>query len=147
MRALIQRVLQASVSVDGDVVGQIQEGYLLFLGVGHGDTQKQVSWLVEKVIHLRLFEDEAKKMSLSLLDKKGEVLVVSQFTLYADCSQGRRPSFIQAAKPEEAIKLYHFFIHELKSREIEVQAGVFGAEMQVSLVNNGPVTILLETPN
>lgn len=144
MKALIQRVTQASVEVNGEKVGSIGPGLLVFLGVTHGDTVNQVTWLVNKLIHLRIFEDAQGKLNKSLIDQKGAVLIVSQFTLYADCHAGRRPSFLQAAPPEIASLLYEQFIEEVRKRGISTASGVFGAEMKVSLINDGPMTILLE---
>jgi D-tyrosyl-tRNA(Tyr) deacylase len=146
MKAVIQRVSSASVRVDGEAVGEIGRGFLILLGVTHDDTGREAAMLAKKAAGLRVFEDEAGKMNLSLLEIGGEVLAVSQFTLYADCRQGRRPSFIGAARPEQAKPLYEAFMQELRRLGIEkVAAGVFGADMQVSLVNDGPVTILLDT--
>ena len=146
MRALIQRVSHASVTVEGERVGEIEKGLLVLLGVGPQDTEKQADFLAEKCANLRIFTDENDKMNLSLLDIGGEMLVVSQFTLYADCRKGRRPSFVGAASPAEADRLYEYF--QQKVREIGVSKvghGKFGASMQVELLNNGPVTIMLDT--
>lgn len=146
MRALIQRVSHASVTVEGERVGEIEKGLLVLLGVGPQDTEKQADFLAEKCANLRIFTDENDKMNLSLLDIGGEMLVVSQFTLYADCRKGRRPSFVGAASPAEADRLYEYF--QQKAREIGVSKvghGKFGASMQVELLNNGPVTIMLDT--
>lgn len=144
MRILIQRVAHAKVEVEGKTVGAIGPGVLVFIGVTHGDTDSQAIWLANKLISLRLFEDVEGKINRSILDCKGEAMVVSQFTLYADCSAGRRPSFTQAAPPETAKYLYEKFIEEVRKGGIEVQTGVFGAEMKVSLLNDGPVTLFLE---
>ncbi len=144
MKLLIQKVQEAKVEVDQTIVGKIQEGLLVFLGITHTDTMTEASWLINKLIHLRIFEDETGKLNLSLLDKKGSLLIISQFTLYADCDEGRRPSFIKAAPPDLAKPLYEQFIAKLKEFKIPVETGVFGAHMKVSLVNDGPVTILLE---
>ena len=146
MRALIQRVSHASVTVEGERVGEIEKGLLVLLGVGPQDTEKQADFLAEKCANLRIFTDENDKMNLSLLDIGGEMLVVSQFTLYADCRKGRRPSFVGAASPAEADRLYEYF--QQKVREIGVSKvghGEVGASMQVELPNNGPVTIMLDT--
>ena len=146
MRALIQRVSHASVTVEGERVGEIEKGLLVLLGVGPQDTEKQADFLAEKCANLRIFTDENDKMNLSLLDIGGEMLVVSQFTLYADCRKGRRPSFVGAASPAEADRLYEYF--QQKVREIGVSKvghGKVGASMQVELLNNGPVTIMLDT--
>ena len=145
MRAVIQRVREASVTVDGVVRGSIGEGLLVLLGVAEGDTEKQASDMAAKVAHLRIFADEAGRMNRSLLDKRAECLVVSQFTLLGDTSRGRRPSFDQAAKPEEAIRLYQAFIDSLSLTGIRVATGVFRAHMHINLVNDGPVTLICDT--
>lgn len=145
MKALIQRVKYAKVEVNGKILGQIQKGLLVLLGVTHKDTEVQIDALVEKICNLRIFGDEEEKMNLSLLDIKGEVLVVSQFTLYADCKKGRRPSFIDAAAPERAKDLYEKFIQKFRKTGLKVEAGEFGAMMEVSLLNSGPVTIMLDS--
>ena len=145
MRAIIQRVSEASVTVDDKITGAIQNGLMILLGVKQGDTQDTMEWLAEKCINLRIFENEEGKFHHSLLDVKGEVLVVSQFTLYGDCRKGRRPSFTDAALPEEANKMYEAFVQYLKDKNIKVETGVFGAMMQVHLINNGPVTLQLDS--
>ena len=145
MRAVVQRVSSARVTVAREVVGQIEQGLLILLGVAADDTDADLVWLAEKVAGLRLFEDAAGKMNLSLKEVGGGVLVVSQFTLYGDCRKGKRPSFIQAAPPELAQRLYEQFVVELKGYEIPVQTGRFQAQMEVSLVNQGPVTLLLDS--
>lgn len=145
MRAVIQRVNKSSVTVDGNVVGEIGNGLLVLLGVGHGDDTKDLEYIVDKILNLRIFQDENDKMNLSVLDIKGEILVVSQFTLYGDVRKGRRPSFSQSAHPDIANRLYEEFIESVRDREIKVQHGVFGAHMDVELVNDGPVTILLDS--
>lgn len=145
MRVLIQRVDNAKVEVQGKIISQIGKGFLVLLGVTHNDTETEVDYLVEKIANLRVFGDENDKMNLSLLDIKGEVLVVSQFTLYADCSRGRRPDFISAAKPELAQGLYKKFIQRFKETGLKVEEGEFGAMMDISLKNSGPVTIMLNT--
>ena len=145
MRAVIQRVSEAKVTVDKKIVGEIERGLLVLLGVSTEDSEKDALYLVEKTLNLRIFEDEAEKMNLSLLDIKGELLVVSQFTLYGDSRRGRRPSFIDAAPPEKAENLYNFFVEEAKKQVSKVATGKFQAMMDVSLVNAGPVTILLDS--
>ncbi len=146
MRALLQRVTQASVAVDGETVGAAGEGYLILLGVMQGDTDAQAEKLAEKTAMLRVFEDGAGKMNRSLLDIGGDALVVSQFTLCADTRKGRRPSFTNSAAPEGANRLYALYVDKLRELGVaRVETGVFAAHMQVSLVNNGPVTILLDT--
>ena len=143
MRAVVQRVSHAQVKVDGKVVGKIEKGYLVLLGVKEGDTTKEADFLANKVVNLRVFEDEKDKMNLSIKDVGGEMLIVSQFTLYGDASHGNRPSFTEAAKPEEANSLYEYFCEKV-GQEVHVEKGVFQAEMKVELLNDGPVTILLE---
>jgi D-tyrosyl-tRNA(Tyr) deacylase len=145
MRAVIQRVSQARVRVENQVVGEIGPGLLVLLGVGQHDNQAKAVWLAEKIIGLRIFEDAAGKMNLNLVDVGGEVLAVSQFTLYGDCRKGRRPGFSAAAPPETARVLYHDFIEHLKQCRIAVAAGIFQASMDVELVNAGPVTLLLDS--
>ncbi len=144
MRALLQRVREARVTVEGELIGAIDHGFLILLGVTHEDGEKQARWLANKIAGLRVFEDEAGKMNLSLLDVGGSVLVVSQFTLYGDARKGRRPSFTAAARPEQAEPLVTFFAQQLRVLGLTVESGVFGAMMQVELVNDGPVTLLLE---
>ena len=144
MKAVIQRVKHAQVEVDKKVVGKINEGFLILLGVAPDDTKGKADAMVKKITKLRIFEDENEKMNLSIQDIKGELLVVSQFTLYADCSGGNRPSFINAAKPDLANELYKYFVEKCKEVIPVVQTGIFGAHMEVSLLNNGPVTIELE---
>ena len=145
MRALIQRVKRASVTINSQITGKINEGLLIFLGVGEDDTEKQVQYLVEKCTGLRIFTDEQDKMNLSVKDIKGEILVVSQFTLYGDCKKGKRPSFVRAARPETAIPLYESFIAHCKNTGVNIKTGEFGADMQIELINDGPVTIWLDT--
>jgi D-tyrosyl-tRNA(Tyr) deacylase len=146
MKALIQRVSSASVTVEGNCVAEINTGLLILLGVTESDTLKEASWLASKVVNMRIFNDAEGKMNLSLLDVGGDVLAVSQFTLYADARKGNRPSYTQAARPEKAKPLYEAFVVELeKLLGKPVPTGVFGADMKVSLVNDGPVTIMLET--
>ena len=144
MRVLIQRVSKASVTVEGKTISEIGKGLLILLGVGHGDTEEQTAFLAEKVVNLRIFEDEHGKTNLSILDVKGEAIVVSQFTLYADIRKGRRPSFIDAALPEAAEPLVNRFVELLRGHNIPTQTGKFGAHMQVSLTNDGPVTFWLQ---
>jgi len=144
MRVVLQRVSKASVRIDGRVVGSIGTGFCLLVGFTHADTQAQVDWMADKVAGLRLFPDAEGKMNVGLAEVGGAVLVVSQFTLYGDSEKGRRPSFIDAARPEVAIPLYEAFIAALRSRGLEVETGRFGAMMQVELVNDGPVTLILE---
>jgi len=145
LRAVIQCVSRASVTVDGRVTGEIGAGLLVLLGVGRTDNPESASYLAEKIANLRIFADEAGKMNRSLLDTGGSVLVVSQFTLYGDTRGGRRPSYIQAAPPEEAIRLYEEFVRALRAAGATVATGVFQADMQVELVNDGPVTVLLDS--
>lgn len=145
MRAVVQRVKSASVKVEGEIKGQISEGFLILLGVKDTDTEAEVNWLAKKIVSLRVFEDENGKMNKELKDIEGEVLVVSQFTLYGDCIKGKRPSFIQAARPETAVPLYEKFKEIIAENEISVQSGVFGADMKVELLNDGPVTLILDT--
>ena len=145
MRAVIQRVSRAQVRVESQIIGQIGKGLLVLLGIGKGDSNKEADDLLEKMIHLRIFEDEQGKMNLSLLDVAGDLMVISQFTLYADCRKGRRPSFTDAGSLEEAKVLYEYFIGRAKSHGMKVAAGIFQALMEVELVNFGPVTILLDS--
>lgn len=145
MRAVVQRVDKAKVTVDGEIVGEISRGLMVLVGVVEGDTEKDVQYLADKVTGLRIFEDEAEKMNLSVKDIGGEILSVSQFTLYGDCRKGKRPSFDKAAKPETAIVLYEKFNELCRQQNIKVETGVFGAHMLVELANNGPVTILLDS--
>lgn len=145
MRALIQRVSQANVKVDGEIRSEIGRGFLILLGVGQCDTPRQAEWLADKVANLRIFEDSEGKMNLSLLDVQGEALVVSQFTLFGDCRKGRRPSFTGAARPEQAVELYQHFVQRLAGMLPKVGTGVFQTHMEVSLTNDGPVTLWLDT--
>ena len=144
MRAILQPVTKGSVTVDDKVVANIGLGYVVLLGVGHEDTQSTAREMAEKVVYLRVFGDDEGKMNRSLLDIGGEMIVVSQFTLHADTSRGRRPSFINAAKPELAQPLVDYFIEQVRSFGVEVQSGIFGAQMVVDIQNDGPVTIALE---
>ncbi len=145
MRALIQRVTSASVTVGDEVVGQIGRGFLVLLGVTHSDAAAQATWLARKIATLRVFEDATGKMNLGLADVGGAVLVVSQFTLYGDARRGRRPDFLQAARPEQAEPLVDRFVAQLRGEGLHVETGRFRAEMQVALVNDGPVTLWLDT--
>lgn len=146
MKAVVQRVSRAQVSVNGEVIGKCGRGFLILLGVMAGDDEKEADKLASKIVHLRIFEDENGKMNLSSLDVNGSMLVVSQFTLCADCSHGRRPSFTDSAPPQEANTLYEYFVRRLSENGIaDVQTGSFGADMQVELVNDGPVTIILNS--
>lgn len=148
MKLVVQRVKNASVTVEKEIVGKIDEGYLVLLGVAPTDTKEIADFLVKKLLNLRIFEDENEKMNLSIRDIDGELLIVSQFTLYADCSQGNRPSFTSAAKPDMANELYEYFVEQCKKEKIKkVETGKFGAHMKVELLNNGPVTIILEKDN
>ncbi|MFO0809096.1 MAG: D-aminoacyl-tRNA deacylase [Gemmataceae bacterium] len=144
MRAVIQRVSRASVTIDGEVVGSVGRGFLVLLGITHSDTVSQAKWLAEKVVNLRLFPDDDGKMNRSVADVTGGVLVVSQFTLYGDAQKGRRPSFIAAARPEQAEPLYEAFVNGIKAFGVPAATGRFGASMQVELVNDGPVTLILD---
>ena len=144
MRLVVQRVKNAEVKVDGKITGSIENGFLVLLGVTHTDTTETADYLVKKLCKLRIFEDENEKMNLGLKDVGGSLLIVSQFTLYADCSEGNRPSFINAAKPDMANELYEYFCNKCKEQDIKVEKGIFGADMKVSLLNDGPVTIILE---
>lgn len=145
MRAVIQRVSQASVTVEGEITGQIERGFLVLLGVGNDDTEDDAAYLAGKVVGLRVFEDADGKMNLSLADVGGAMLVVSQFTLYGDARKGRRPSFIEAARPEKANQLYESFCAEVRGQGIHVETGRFQKHMDVALVNDGPVTLLLDS--
>ncbi len=145
MRVVVQRVSRCKVSVDGEIVGEIGRGILVLLGVSGEDSEKEAIYLLEKIINLRIIEDDDGKMNLSLLDIEGELLVVSQFTLYGDARRGRRPSFIRAATPEKANSLYEFFVAEARKQIGKVETGRFQAMMDVELVNDGPVTILLDS--
>lgn len=144
MKIVIQRVSSAEVRVEGESVGAIGQGVVVLIGITHADTLSQAVWLANKLINLRIFQDAHGKINKSLLECNGQALIISQFTLYADCSGGRRPSFTQAAQPELAKQLYEKFMEEVQKGGIEVQSGIFGADMQVSLVNDGPVTLILE---
>ncbi len=144
MRVILQRVSRASVTIGGRVAGAIERGFCLLVGFTHGDTEAAVDWMAEKVAGLRLFSDSAGKMNLGLDEVGGEVLVISQFTLYGDTAKGRRPSFVDAARPEVAVPLYQRFIAALRGRGLEVATGEFGADMLVEIHNDGPVTLILD---
>lgn len=145
MRAVIQRVSRATVTIDGEIVSEIGKGILLLLGIAEDDSEKEAAYLLEKTLNLRIFEDADGKMNLSLLDIKGELLIVSQFTLYGDARKGRRPSFVRAAAPDEANRIYEFYVGEARKQVEKVETGRFQAMMDVELVNDGPVTILLDS--
>ena len=145
MKIVLQRVSSASVKVDSKIVGSIEHGLLLLIGFSSSDTEESVLPTLEKIVKLRIFSDEEGKMNKSVLDVEGSMLLISQFTLYADTKKGNRPSFIEAARPEHAIPLYEFFIAEMKKRITKVETGIFGADMKVELVNDGPVTIVFDT--
>lgn len=145
MRAVVQRVRESSVAIDGNVVGKCGHGLMVLIGVEVGDTEKDLSYIADKVPNLRIFEDEAGKMNRSLLDMGGQILAISQFTLLGDARGGRRPSFIAAARPDTAVPLYEALVEKWRSLGIHVETGEFGADMQVSLINDGPVTILLDS--
>ena len=144
MRFLVQRVTEASVTVDNKVTGKIGKGYLVLIGITHTDTKDNADYLINKLLNLRVFCDENDKMNLNINQVNGELLLVSQFTLYANTSHGNRPDFLEAAKPAYAEELYEYIIKECKNRNINVQTGIFGADMKVHLLNDGPVTIMLE---
>ena len=146
MRAVIQRVRHATVTVEAAVVGSICEGLLVLLGITTADTEQDVAWMVEKIVNLRVFSDAAGKMNLSVRDKGGALLLVSQFTLYGDCSRGRRPSFDAAAPAEQAPKLYESFLSRVRETGLSVEAGLFQAHMAVELLNDGPVTLVVDSP-
>ncbi len=146
MRVLIQRVLESKVIVKNQVVGQVQKGLLVFVGIGKNDSEKDVEWMAQKVVNMRIFSDEAGKMNKSIKDVNGELLIVSQFTLYADAKKGNRPSFIDSALPDKAKTFYDFFIVKCEELlEKKVQSGIFAADMKVHLINDGPVTIWLDS--
>ncbi|MDP4158844.1 MAG: D-aminoacyl-tRNA deacylase [Bacillota bacterium] len=145
MRSVVQRVKRASVTVDGKIVGEISNGLLVLLAVGQEDSAGDMNWMVEKLVGLRIFEDEEGKMNRSVQDVGGEILMVSQFTLYGDCRKGKRPSFITAAQPEKAKLLFEKIVDDIRQRGLKVETGVFQAEMDVALINHGPVTILLDS--
>ena len=144
MKLVVQRVKKAEVKVDGNIIGKIDKGFLVLIGIKVGDTKEQADYLVKKLCNLRVFSDENDKMNLSLKDVAGQLLIVSQFTLYADTRKGRRPSYIKALNGDKAILLYDKFNNKLKEENIKVETGIFGADMKVSLINDGPITIMLE---
>jgi D-aminoacyl-tRNA deacylase len=145
MKVVLQRAKNAAVSVDSEIKGQIDRGLMLLVGVTHEDTEKDADYLAEKIVNLRIFEDEDGKMNVSLKDTEGSILSISQFTLYGDTKKGRRPNFMEAAKPDHANKMYDYFNDRLKALGINVQTGVFGAMMDVSFTNDGPVTLILDS--
>lgn len=146
MRIVIQRVREASVKINGEIVGEIQQGLLVLLGIEHVDSELAADYLIQKLIHLRIFGDEEGKMNLSVSDISGDLLIVSQFTLFADTKKGNRPSFIRSARPEQAIPLYDYFLSQLNRLfSGKIENGVFGANMQVELINDGPVTIIMDS--
>jgi D-tyrosyl-tRNA(Tyr) deacylase len=145
MRAVVQRVKKASVEVEGEVVGQIERGLLVLVGIGKGDTTREINWLVDKIINLRIFENQDGKFDQSLLDIDGELLAVSQFTLYGDCSKGRRPSFSDAMEAGAARELFETFVQKTREKVRRVETGVFQAMMDVSLINEGPVTLIIDS--
>jgi len=145
MRVVVQRCKKSQVTVEGKVTGQIDFGFVLLVGISHDDTEKDALYLADKIVNLRIFEDETGKMNHSLKDVKGAILSISQFTLYGDTRKGRRPNFMAAARPEHAEPLYQFFNQTLRDLGVEVQTGVFGAMMEVSLINDGPVTLIVES--
>ncbi|WP_370223429.1 D-aminoacyl-tRNA deacylase [Cytobacillus sp.] len=145
MRVVVQRSKEASVKVDGKTVGSIKKGFVLLVGITHEDKEEDAAFLADKIANLRVFEDENGKMNLSLLDQEGEILSVSQFTLYGDCRKGRRPNFMEAASPAHAVKIYDAFNRFLEANGLKVETGEFGAMMDVQLINDGPVTLILES--
>lgn len=147
MRVILQRSKESKVTVDGEITGKIDKGIVLLVGVTHDDTEEDADYLAEKISGLRIFEDEDGKMNLSIKDIGGDILSVSQFTLYADTRKGRRPSFVHVAKPEQAQRLYEYFNKQLKKKGLKVETGIFGAMMEVSILNDGPVTIIMDSKN
>jgi D-aminoacyl-tRNA deacylase len=145
MKVVLQRAKNASVTVDAAVKGQIDKGFMLLVGVTHEDTEQDADYLAEKIVNLRVFEDENQKMNLSLKDTEGSILSISQFTLYGETRKGRRPNFMDAAKPDHAKKIYDYFNEKLKTQGINVQTGVFGAMMDVTFTNDGPVTLVMDS--
>lgn len=145
MRLVIQRVSEASVEIEGKINGKIDEGFMVLVGITNDDNKEVVEKMADKLINLRIFEDENEKLNLSLMDVKGEILSISQFTLYANCKKGRRPSFLDAAKPNHSKPLYDYFNEYLTKKGVHVETGIFGAMMNVSLINNGPTTIILDS--
>jgi len=145
MRAVVQRVKKGSVEIEEKEIGKIEKGLVILLGVGQNDTEKDAKYLAEKIVNLRIFEDKEGKMNLSVKDINGQILVISQFTLYGDCKKGRRPSFISAALPDKAVKLYDYFVKSIKNYGLKIETGEFQAMMLVKIYNDGPVTILLDS--
>lgn len=145
MKAVIQRVSEASVKVEGNIVGEINTGFMLLIGINENDEKTDADWLVQKILNLRIFGDENDKLNLSIKDINGEILCISQFTLIADYKKGNRPSFIKAAKPEKAIPLFEYFKEKLSKSNLRIESGIFGADMKVSLTNDGPVTIVMDS--
>jgi len=145
MRAVVQRVKKGSVEIEEKEIGKIEKGLVILLGVGQNDTEKDAEYLAEKIVNLRIFEDKEGKMNLSVKDINGQILIISQFTLYGDCKKGRRPSFISAALPDKAVKLYDYFVKSIKNYGLKIETGEFQAMMLVKIYNDGPVTILLDS--
>lgn len=145
MKVVIQRVSESDVKVDGKIVGEIGKGLMLLVGIDENDTETDADWLVQKILNLRIFGDEDGKLNLSVLDVRGEILCISQFTLIADYKKGNRPSFIKAAKPDKAIPLFDYFKQEISKSGLKTESGIFGADMKVSLINDGPVTIVMDS--
>lgn len=145
MKAVIQRVSEASVKVDGNTVGQIRKGLMLLIGIDEQDEKTDADWLIQKILNLRIFADENEKLNLSIKDISGEILFISQFTLIADYKKGNRPSFIKAAKPEKAIPLFDYFKEEIAKSGLKTESGIFGADMKVALINDGPVSIVMDS--
>ena len=145
MRSVVQRVKKGSVEIEEKEIGKIEKGLVILLGVGQNDTEKDAEYLAEKIVNLRIFEDKEGKMNLSVKDINGQILVISQFTLYGDCKKGRRPSFISAALPDKAVKLYDYFVKSIKNYGLKIETGEFQAMMLVKIYNDGPVTILLDS--
>lgn len=145
MKAVIQRVSEASVQVEGNTVGQIRKGLMLLIGIDEQDEKTDANWLIQKILNLRIFGDENEKFNLSIKDISGEILCISQFTLIADYKKGNRPSFIKAAKPDKAIPLFEYFKEEIAKSGLKTESGIFGADMKVSLINDGPVTIVMDS--
>lgn len=145
MKVVVQRVSETHVKVNGKIVGEVNDGLMLLIGIDEEDTEADADWLIQKILNLRIFPDEEGKLNLSVSDVKGEILCISQFTLIADYKKGNRPSFIKAAKPDKAIPLFEYFKKEIAQSQLKIEAGIFGADMKVSLVNDGPVTIVMDS--